>query len=36
MIIINCDKGHRKNLGRPENDMKLRKMKFLNFIKKNK
>jgi phosphonopyruvate decarboxylase len=32
MVVINCDKGHRKNLGRPGQNMVLRKKKFMKHI----
>ena len=32
IIIVNCDKGYRKNLGRPERNMLVRKEKFLKLL----
>ena len=32
MVVINCDKGHRKNLGRPGKNMILRKKEFMKYI----
>tara|TARA_B110001452_G_C15197823_1_gene415741 strand:- start:25 stop:1152 length:1128 start_codon:yes stop_codon:yes gene_type:complete len=34
MIVINCNKGYRKDLGRPEKNMKLRKNNFIKFVNK--
>ena len=35
MVVINCDKGYRKNLGRPSQNMILRKKQFIKHINKN-
>ena len=32
LIVINCNKGHRNNLGRPKDDILLRKKKFMDGI----
>lgn len=34
MIVINCDKGYKKNLGRPDRNMIIRKNKFINLLNK--
>ena len=34
VIVINCDKGYRSNLGRPGNDMNKRKEAFLKLLNK--